>query len=115
MADVIFGGSYNLLDRRDYRYVVDSIVSSNVRVGVLLQAPRMTLARLDKWLFPRAIKARNMFVRFVTRLVNETTALDPATRRDISSILSTATDPRTGEKLQPVDIVAESNSWGYRR
>ena len=49
MADIIFGAKkYDLIGKSNYRYVVNAIETSNVRVGVMLQASWLKFARMDK-------------------------------------------------------------------
>lgn len=49
MADIIFGAKkYDLIGKSNYRYVVNAIETSNVRVGVMLQASWIKFARMDK-------------------------------------------------------------------
>lgn len=49
MAEIIFGAKkYDLIGKSNYRYVVDAIETSNVRVGVMLQASWIKFARMDK-------------------------------------------------------------------
>ncbi|KAH8660514.1 cytochrome P450 [Xylariales sp. PMI_506] len=38
MAGMIFGAQYNLLEKEEFRYVVESIEESNKRMGVLFQS-----------------------------------------------------------------------------
>lgn len=49
MADIIFGAKkYDLIGKSNYRYVVNAIETSNIRVGVMLQASWIKFARMDK-------------------------------------------------------------------
>ena len=110
MADLIFGGKYNLLERQTYRYVPSVIEASNVRVSAILQAPILKLGRLDKMLFPKAIVARNVFIRFVGKLLRDTLKVDRSQKRDFFAILSTAKDPETGSGFTQEEIIAESTT-----
>ena len=110
MADLIFGGKYNLLERETYRYVPGVIEASNVRVSAILQAPGLKLGRLDKILFPKAVVARDVFIRFVGKLLRDTLKVDRSKKRDFFAVLSTAKDPQTGSGFTEEEIIAESTT-----
>ena len=110
MADLIFGGKYNLLERQTYRYVPSVIEASNVRVSAILQAPILKSGRLDKMMFPKAIVARNIFIRFVGKLLRDTLKVDRSQKRDFFAVLSTAKDPETGSGFTQEEIIAESTT-----
>ncbi|RFU28638.1 hypothetical protein B7463_g7707, partial [Scytalidium lignicola] len=110
MADVILGQKYNLLDDSSNRFVVEAIENSNVRVGVLIQAPEISIFRLDKWLFRDAIKARNLFIKFVNRFLRERMSQSGSGTKDVFSILITAKDPQTGEGFRLAEIGSESTT-----
>ncbi|KAL5119058.1 hypothetical protein ACEQ8H_002982 [Pleosporales sp. CAS-2024a] len=108
MATFIFSGKYNMLEREQYRYVVQCIEQSNIRVSSILQAPILKAFRMDKLLFPRAIVARNMFLGFVGKLLRDTKKNDRSQRKDLFEMLSHARDPESGKGFTPEEIVAES-------
>jgi cytochrome P450 len=108
MATFIFSGKYNMLEREQYRYVVQCIEESNIRVSSILQAPILKAFRMDKLLFPRAIIARNMFLGFVGKLLRDTKKNDRTQRKDLFEMLSHAKDPETGKGFSPEEIIAES-------
>jgi cytochrome P450 len=108
MATFIFSGKYNMLERNQYRYVIDCIEQSNIRVASILQAPILKAFRLDKLLFPRAIVGRNMFLNFVGKLLRDTKKNDRSQRKDLFEMLSHAKDPETGNGFSPSEIIAES-------
>lgn len=110
MSDLIFGRAYDLLTKETYRYVVKAIEASNVRVSVLIQAPSLRLFRLDKYLFPGAVLSRNLFVRFVGKLLRDSSKLDPLKKKSFFNFLSTAKDPQTGTSLRKEEIQAESTT-----
>jgi cytochrome P450 len=114
MGDVIFGVKLNLLDNFANRYIVSAIENSNVRVSVLIQSPILGtkwMGRLDRYLFPKAIAARGHFLKFVSGLVNHTMKLDcsPAART-VFSVLTTSSDPETGDTLSARELMAESTT-----
>jgi cytochrome P450 len=108
MATFIFSGKYNMLEREQYRYVVQCIEESNIRVSSILQAPILKAFRMDRLFFPRAIVARNMFLGFVGKLLRDTKKNDRSQRKDLFEMLSHAKDPESGKGFSPEEIVAES-------
>jgi cytochrome P450 len=112
MSELIFGVKYNLLGSTTHRYVFEAIEESNERMSVLIYLPIIRyIRRLDRFLFPRAIKARNTFLAFVSRLVEDCIASKwESTSRNLFSILSTSTDPITGEGFSMKEIVAETTN-----
>ncbi|ETS84534.1 hypothetical protein PFICI_02559 [Pestalotiopsis fici W106-1] len=120
MADVVFGAKYNLLGNERFRYVVETIDRSNVRMGALIQFPKFAAMKIDKYIFRDAIVARNRFVKFVLRVVKDrlekgkTTSIDihsaTSDDADVFANLAAAKDPETGEGFQPDEIAAESST-----
>lgn len=113
MADVVFSAAYNLIGNPRFRYVCEAIDASNVRVSTLIQAPSLAGWKLDKYVFPSAIKARNRFVKFVSRVVKERMEKTekPGTGcPDLFSNLVSAKDPETGLGFRPQEIGAESTT-----
>jgi cytochrome P450 len=118
MADVVFGAHYNLLEDERFRYVVESIDKSNVRMSFLIQFPRFAKLKIDKYIFREAIRARNRFIRFVTRAVGDRlgkiTNTSPekvsAEGADVFANLAAARDPETGGGFTLNEIAAESTT-----
>ncbi|KAL2132506.1 hypothetical protein VTI74DRAFT_3725 [Chaetomium olivicolor] len=120
MADVVFGAKYNLLENERFRYVVESIDKSNVRMSLLIQFPRFAALKLDKYIFREAIIARNRFIKFVTRVVGDRLGrmktTSPAAKAkaedagDVFANLAAAKDPETGEGFTLNEIAAESTT-----
>ncbi|KAK2484351.1 hypothetical protein H9L39_02331 [Fusarium oxysporum f. sp. albedinis] len=110
MADVVFGQQYNLLGNQKYRYVVDSIEGSNIRTGVLIQAPEAYTWRLDRRLFPKSLQHRNSFIKFISLLVFDRLATNPLERSDIISHLLTAKDSETNQGFTKNEVAAESTT-----
>jgi len=111
MSDVIFGKSYGLLEKPDHRFVVQAIEDSNVRTSVLVQAAEIAFRRLDRYLFPQSILARNRLISFVTGLVKSRMAVNPLKQNDIFSFLLEATDPETQQRLSMREIGSESTTF----
>ena len=128
MADVVFGANYNLIQNDRFRYVVESIDKSNVRMSFLVQFPQFASLRIDKYMFRSAITARNRFIKFVTRVVAErlqkinatpTSAEEAATGTtkpprdggaDVFANLAAAKDPETGDGFSLNEIASESTT-----
>ncbi|KAF9782557.1 hypothetical protein IL306_011505 [Fusarium sp. DS 682] len=110
MADVVFGQQYELLKHDEHRYVVDSIETSNIRTGVLLQSPEVSTWRLDRKLFPNSIQSRNKFIKFVSRLVRDRMTPSSLRRNDIINYLLTARDEKENEAFTQNEVAAESTT-----
>lgn len=108
MANIIFSASYNTIGAEDYRYVVQAIEESNVRMSVILQAKELTFRKIDKYLFPTSIVARNKFVRFVSRMMKDRLKRVDLENRDVFSLFQNAKDPDTGKQLGEAELGAES-------
>lgn len=110
MSNIIFSADYDALGKDAYRWVPNVIGESNVRVSVLFQAAEVKFWRLDKRLFPAAIKARDMFVQFVAKTVSNRLALHKSGReaQDIFSFLCKAQDPDGGDALTTRELGAEN-------
>ncbi|EAW11678.1 cytochrome P450 [Aspergillus clavatus NRRL 1] len=108
MSNIIFGVPWSTLRTPTYRFVPEVIEKSNVRVGVLAQAPEVTFMRLDKYLFPEAIKARDIFIRFVEEMLNQGIQVAATTGKGVFATLANATDPETGLPLRKRELGGES-------
>jgi cytochrome P450 len=94
MSSVIFSSKRDALTDSKYRWVPDAISESNVRVSVLFQIPEWKgFLKLDKYLFPEAIAARNRFVGFIQTVLGDRLALAKQTNcRDIFAAIANAKD-----------------------
>ncbi|KAH3956542.1 hypothetical protein HBI56_235830 [Parastagonospora nodorum] len=113
MGDVVFGMQYNLLGSTANRAIPDAIEQSNIRVSVLLQSPVLPrVGRIDRWIFPKAIEARDQFLGFVRGLVDNVMKPEDTlqVKTAVVSILKGAHDPITGQKLTSKEILAESTT-----
>jgi cytochrome P450 len=90
------------------RHITKAIEDSNQRVSVIVQAPEVTVRRMDKKLFPAAVAGRNMFLKFIKQLVAD--RMQAKQRTDVFSILLSAKDPETQKQLNSFEIVAESTT-----
>ncbi|WQF89200.1 Putative cytochrome P450, phosphopantetheine binding ACP domain, beta-ketoacyl synthase, thiolase [Colletotrichum destructivum] len=111
ICDIAFGLSPNTLKNDKYRFVPACITESNVRIGALVQASILSIAKLDKYLFPQSIKARNRFLGFLVWLIRTRKGLSPspgAKRSDVFSYVETAKNPDDGSMLSRDEVQAES-------
>ncbi|KAL4747878.1 hypothetical protein BDW72DRAFT_206088 [Aspergillus terricola var. indicus] len=108
MSNIIFNVPWSTLRSPTYRFVPEVIEKSNVRVGVLTQAPEITLFRLDKYLFPEAIEARDVFIKFVEEMLNQGIEAAAKTAKGVFAILAKAKDPETGLPLRNRELGGES-------
>ena len=107
MSEVIFGMKYNALKETKYRYVPQAIQDSNVRIGTLVQAYYLTFGRLDRYLFPASIRARNAFLGFLGSLLRGRSKASFSDNGNVFSFLETAKDPDGGKTLSKSEIRAE--------
>lgn len=112
MGDVVFGIGYDLLASPQNRIIPRAIEESNVRMSVLLQSPILIkIGRIDRFLFPKAIAARNQFLHFVSGLVRRVLGTECSLQtRTVVSALKSASDPITGDALSMKEILAESTT-----
>ncbi|MCJ1261283.1 hypothetical protein MMC22_001147 [Lobaria immixta] len=107
MTSIAFSASFNALGSDEYRYVVRAIEDSNVRLGVLMQAPEVASKKLDLKLFPKAIEARTKFVGFVKKVLSARLKSSGAVYTDIFSFVQSAKDPETGNRLGLKELSTE--------
>ena len=111
MGDVIFGVTSDLLGNSAKRNIPIAIEESNVRISVLAACPNIRLGGLDRWLFPKAIVARNEFLKFLRDLVERCqSSSDGSCLRNAVSILKSSADPVTGARLSDKEVLAESTT-----
>ncbi|WYZ36342.1 hypothetical protein EsH8_XII_000092 [Colletotrichum jinshuiense] len=108
MSEVIFGMRYNTLKTESYRFVMKALEESNLRISTLVQASSLTIARLDKYLFPESIAARNRFLGFLASLLKNRPNASGSDNGNVFSYLETAKDPDGESTLSKSEIRAES-------
>ncbi|KAH7051097.1 cytochrome P450 [Macrophomina phaseolina] len=108
MSEVVFGMKFDALRKEEYRYVMKALEQSNVRVSALVQAACLAWGRLDRYLFPASIRARNQFLGFIGRLLKARTMQDVPRATDVFSYLAGAKDPGGEASLNAAEIRAES-------
>lgn len=108
MTDVTFSARFNTIDNEAYRYAIRAIEESNVRLGVLVQVPELAIRRIQKWLFPQAIKARINFVRFIRKVLSDRLKASKSEHSDIFSFVQQAKDPDSGKGLDITELSTET-------
>ncbi|XP_044721304.1 cytochrome p450 domain-containing protein [Hirsutella rhossiliensis] len=118
MGDVVFGIRYDLLGSPTNRRIPNAIEQSNVRVSVLLQSPFLRqIGRVDRWLFPKAIEARNQFLYFVGGLVKRVMKAEFDVKEILaeSTTLSVAGADTSSTALAAVFFYLASTPHAYKR
>jgi cytochrome P450 len=108
MGSLVFGMSFDALTGDAHRHIFEHIRQSNVRVSVLMQALELRFARLDKKLFPKSIKARNSFLKFIEELLRERKNISSTVCGDVFSLLQAFKDPETGSGISSDQIASET-------
>lgn len=113
MTTLTFNSDFNAINSPEYRFAVHAIELSNVRLGVLLQAPELAIANLDKKLFPKSIAGRHQFVKFIRLVLSERLkkGKQGMEEKDIFSFLQSCRDPDTGSELTPTELSTETATF----
>ena len=111
MTAVSFDSDFNTMGNQDYRYTMQAIEDSNVRLGVLLQAPELTFAKLDRKLFPKALTGSHRFVKFIRMVLSKRLSASKTVSRDIFSFLQECKDPHTGKELSTAELSTETATF----
>lgn len=97
------------MEEPQFRYVVEAIETSNVRLGVLIQASELAFGGLDRKLFPTATKASARFVKFIRKLLQKRLQRELSGGSvDIFSFLQRYKDNNTAEGLNAMEISTET-------
>jgi hypothetical protein len=108
MTDVLFSTQYNTIGNDKFRYAIRAIEKSNVRLGVLAQAPELSTRAIRATLFPDAIRARDRFVKFIRKLLGIRLMATDVEKKDVFSYIEKAKDPDTGKGLDQLELTAET-------
>lgn len=112
MMAVSFGAEYHTIEDPQFRYVMQTIEKSNVRLGVLMQAMSLTFAGLDKFLLADGANAGFRFVKFVGKVLKKRLQQESEViSNDIFSFLLKCKDPKTGDKLSTMEISTETATF----
>lgn len=111
MTAVTFNTDFDTMSHPKYRYAMQAIEDSNVRLGVLLQVPELSVFNLDKKLFPNAIKGRHAFVKFIRMVLGKRLGAPKTDSRDIFSFLQDCKDPDTGRGLSTAELSTETATF----
>ncbi|PYH31308.1 cytochrome P450 [Aspergillus neoniger CBS 115656] len=110
MTSVSFDSDFDTLRSSKYRYVIEAISASNIRLSVLLQAQELATGNLDGRLFPSSIAGRRQFVQFIRELLGtRLRALDKG--GDLFAFLQQCKDPATGEGLGVTELSTETATF----
>ncbi|KAL4902121.1 hypothetical protein BDW74DRAFT_169636 [Aspergillus multicolor] len=71
MTDFLFGLKYDLLRDSTWRHLIHDIEVTNVRLYVLAHAKFLYLGRVDKQLFPAAVRGSRGFLHFINRVLGD--------------------------------------------
>lgn len=112
MMAVSFGAQYHTIEKPQFRYVMNTIEQSNVRLGALMQAMELTFAGVDKILLADGANAGLRFVKFVGKVLKNRLQQDSGViTNDIFSFLLKCKDPNTGDGLSPMEISTETATF----
>jgi cytochrome P450 len=111
MTSISFDTDFDTLRNPEYRYVVRAIEDSNVRLGVLLQAPEVGIGNIDNKLFPEALIARKKFVKIIRMILGKRLSAAKTPSKDIFSFLQQCKDPETGEELTTAELSTETATF----
>lgn len=110
ISDIVFGSTYEMVEKPDYRFVAQCIEDSNIRTSTLFQARELMTGRIDRYLFPQSIRSRNRFIPFVSSLVKTRMQIGLAKQNDVFSMLLDAKDPESNRGLGMAEIGGESTT-----
>jgi cytochrome P450 len=108
MSDFSFGESFQLQDKPDNRFVVESVMLSSIIMGVFLQFPDLTKARLHILFAKQARAARNRWVALTNKVVRERVAKGKDAQHDLFSSIVDAKDPETGKTFTMRELFDEA-------
>ena len=107
MTEVTFDTSFDTLGSDKHRYVIKAMEDSNVRLSVLIQAPKLGFRNLDRYLFPSSINGKKAFTGFLKSLLKKRLTVSKENGKDIFSYVLDAKDPDTGTGLQMSELSTE--------
>ncbi|KAL4792643.1 cytochrome P450 [Aspergillus venezuelensis] len=106
-SDIIFGQDWNCIENVKNREVIDAIPISNIRAGVLSNAPEIKWKRFDKKLFIPSIIARGKFIIFIKETVYKK-VMEKENKSDIFSTLVHSRDEQSETQLTQAELAAET-------
>jgi cytochrome P450 len=111
MADIVFGAESGLLTDSVNRHLVRDIGQSARRAFCLIYTPVLFIGRMDKLLFPEAVRSRKRFLRFVDQLVEKKNmGKSKEGRGDIFTSLFSLSDTETHRTLDSGSILSEATA-----
>lgn len=114
--NIIYGQSLNLITKCDHRGLVNTIMASSCHHCSGTSLPTLLDAKFDKWFNPDKSTSsppaneRQRLLRVLAELTEERTQSEGKVvdRNDLTSILSDAHDPKTGDKFTEVEVRDEA-------
>ncbi|PWY70778.1 cytochrome P450 [Aspergillus eucalypticola CBS 122712] len=101
---------FDTLRSSNYRYVIEAISASSIRLSVLLQAQELATGNLDGRLFPSSIAGRRQSVRIIRELLGtRLRGLDKG--GDLFAFLQQCKDPAAGEGLGLTELSTETATF----
>jgi cytochrome P450 len=110
MADIVFGAQSGLLTEPANRYLVEDIDVSAKRAFCLICTPLLFIGRMDRWVFPEAVRARRRFLGFVDQLVEQGLAKGTTAQGAIFTSLLSLRDTETQRTLDRQSILSEATA-----
>ena len=107
MAELVFGKSFEMLQRPDNRFILDLIQYAAFRVGVCLQLPRLAIWNVDKYVSPKVRGLRDQYVAVSKKMALDRASMD-SERSDLFSHILAAKDPETGRGFSLDELWGES-------
>ncbi|KAL6859823.1 hypothetical protein ACO1O0_003847 [Amphichorda felina] len=111
MTTLTFDIDYRTIEDDEYRFVMDAIEKSNVRLAALWQMPNLTFWGLDRKLLPESDKAAKRFVVFLRSLMKLRLGEEKADNNDIFSFLQQCKDPDTKQHLTLKELSTETATF----
>ncbi|KAF2087755.1 cytochrome P450 [Saccharata proteae CBS 121410] len=109
MSDLVFGTSYEMLDRPDKHWITTDLESGGQRAGIIFQFPLFAYLKLDRIIFPRMSTRQTRFRRSCQTMANDRMS-NPASasKRDVFGNVIAAVDPETGTGFPIQELWSES-------
>ncbi|KAK2758666.1 hypothetical protein FQN54_003356 [Arachnomyces sp. PD_36] len=108
MSDFLFGLKYDLLHDSQHRHIVHDIENTHQRLYVLMHFRALFLGRLDKKLFPQAVRSSRGYLGFIDRLLKDYSCLSEKTQTDIFSAFAEAKDYANNPVFTPDELRSEA-------
>lgn len=116
ISDLIFGHSFGLLKKPDYRWLTHALADGNRYMYLqfawpeILKSKLASWVNLSGWIFPAMVSEGEAFARLSCdfQKLRRSTATSTKPRGDITSALEEAVDPKTRTKMAEHEIWTEA-------